>query len=151
MKYEIDKKILKKVYIKKYQKINLFYIFFATIIFVMVTNDVIKYNILVYLLYYFLLLITLSLILYFVNKLYITFLVKNNFCIEVNDNKIIINNTVIDLKNIKEIICSKDRIIIKSNNDMVIIDKCFFENETDFYEFKNDINKNSLQSKIKNI
>ena len=79
MKYEIDKKILKKVYIKKYQKINLFYIFFATIIFVMVTNDVIKYNILVYLLYYFLLLITLSLILYFVNKLYITFLVKNNF------------------------------------------------------------------------
>ena len=151
MKYEIDKKILKKVYIKKYQKINLFYIFFATIIFVMVTNDVIKYNILVYLLYYFLLLITLSLILYFVNKLYVTFLVKNNFCIEVNDNKIIINNTVIDLKNIKEIICSKDRIIIKSNNDKIIIDKCFFENETDFYEFKNDINKNSLQSKIKNI
>lgn len=151
MKYEIDKKILKKVYIKKYQKINLFYIFFVTIIFVMVTNDVIKYNILVYLLYYFLLLITLSLILYFVNKLYITFLVKNNFCIEVNDNKIIINNTVIDLKNIKEIICSKDRIIIKSNNDKFIVDKCFFENETDFYEFKNDINKNSLQSKIKNI
>ena len=111
----------------------------------------IKYNILVYLLYYFLLLITLSLILYFVNKLYVTFLVKNNFCIEVNDNKIIINNTVIDLKNIKDIICSKDRIIIKSNNDKFIIDKCFFENETDFYEFKNDINKNSLQSKIKNI
>ena len=54
-------------------------------------------------------------------------------------------------KNIKEIICSKDRIIIKSNNDKFIIDKCFFENETDFYEFKNDINKNSLQSKIKNI
>ena len=96
MKYEIDKKILKKVYIKKYQKINLFYIFFATIIFVMVTNDVIKYNILVYLLYYFLLLITLSLILYFVNKLYITFLVKNNFCIEVNDNKIIINLLLIN-------------------------------------------------------
>lgn len=153
--YRITKNDLKKIYIKKYQKINLFYIILSTIIYFIVIKDTIKYNLFIYLIYYFFVLAVLLIILHFINLIYTSLLIKLNikkiiydsdYKVEISNNKIISKNNnnkiIINFDDIDKIVYNKKEIIIKYNkNRIYLISRSFLENKEEFEKIIDYLNK----------
>lgn len=134
-KYIVDKKELKKIFVKDYQKINIFYLILSTIIFIMMTKDIIKDNLTTVLAFYLIVIILLLMLLCFINRVYASILVttcRNNigdFDIEIDKKNIIVNK---DKKVIKKTLIKKDRIYISCDKENFVIYKMFLKNENDF-------------------
>ena len=77
-KYTINQNNLKKTYLKNYRKINIIYIFAATILFFLITKNVAHYNYLAFFIFYLILLVLLITILKFFNKFYVDMIIKSN-------------------------------------------------------------------------
>lgn len=148
MKFKINKKSLKKMYIRKNNKINLFYILLSSIIFFVMTHSGIKYNIIMYIVYYLVLLVILSIILYLFNNLYASILVKKQkkFFIKLTNNKVVSELIDINYSDIDKIEYYTNQIIIKYNHNSFIIEKSILENSTDFDKIKDILLKKTKKS-----
>lgn len=156
--YTMNKKDLKKMYVKDYSKINIIYLFLASFLFIIFMFDMIKYNFIFFTISYIVLLIVLTFILYFLDLIYAAALVrindkKNNhyggFKVEMNEKEIISKNDDYELKinwnQIQKIIYKKNKIYIKYQNK----DKLVFLINKDFLNNKNDFEK--IKKYLKNI
>lgn len=146
-KYNVSKKDLKKMFIKDYQKINIFYLLLTTIIFIIFTKEVMIDNVSTIIIFYLIVLFVLIMILFIINRLYASILVnvyKNNygiFNITIDKNHITINDDKIELDEIKRITIKKDRIYLTYNKNTFLISKNFLENEEVFIEIQKRLNK----------
>lgn len=130
MNYNITKENLKKLYLNDNKKYNIFYLILFTLIFIFLNLEVIKYNFITMLLIYIIYLIILYFVFYIINHIYVNVKLNlnklyGNYKLEFNDKSISLIDKKINLKDIKKVKMTKNKIYIYTSHDDLIINKEF--------------------------